>query len=109
MSDKKYLYYNNRWHGLQRDEIVRETPAFYFVGNNGHQKVSKKGLYVRCGSWDSIQYYEETPELKDQYEKQEAYKKMIAEFHARLDQLRKIDDPEIIKKVMEIDIEQTER
>lgn len=107
MSDKKYLYYSNKWHGLQRVRIVRETPAYYFVrfGMSGEDKISKKHLTTGTCK-NRTHYKEETPELKAKYEKEAVFEEMIRKFHNKLDALRYVTDLETIRKVMEIEVEQ---
>jgi hypothetical protein len=102
MSEKKYLYYHDKWNGLQRREIVRETASFYFVGRE-ESKVRKINLQ-RSDGFTAIQYYEETPELSKEYETVMKKRGLLVLYYDKLDKLRRVDNVDTIKKVMEIEI-----
>lgn len=59
-----YLYsiWNNK---VDRHLVTRETECYYF---DGKKKISKKTLYCKEFPWN---YFLETKELKEKYDKQE--------------------------------------
>lgn len=86
----KYLYYYQRYsNGVNREKVIRETNCFYVVkyGASGEKKISKK--YMRSGEgWDTVHYYEETPELIERFNQANTINKCII----NIEKLSKIRD-----------------
>lgn len=79
----KYLYYSNRFYGLCRLEIIKETPHFFVLKN---KRVSKKTMSSE-NDWGTVWYKVETPEILDKYLKQEHDKAVSKEFNILLHKL----------------------
>jgi len=79
----KYLYYSNRFYGLCRLEIIKETPHFFVLKN---KRVSKKTMSLGSNG-DTVCYKVETPEILDKYLKQEHDKAVRKEFNILLHKL----------------------
>lgn len=63
-SEKRYLYYSDFKGNINRVEIERESPKYWFAwnGNRIHKEKMRTGE-----GWNVTHYKTETPELKEKY------------------------------------------
>jgi hypothetical protein len=86
-----YLYIYNRYHGLYRYKIIRETPNFYILESCRINKKIMRGF-------NGIHYLEETEELKQQYIKEQNDKIIKRDYERLVDKLKDCKLPEIMDK-----------
>jgi hypothetical protein len=100
--ENKYLYSTLDFRqGVSRHKISRETDCYYFlyVREDYEIKVSKKTMrYGSCGNYSHTYYYIETEELRAKY----VETKIRHLFQRRLEELKKCNDIETMKKILSI-------
>jgi len=101
MEEKKYLYYYGHYtdNNLYRSEVTRETDANIWIklSNDGELRISKK-TYRTGDTWNSTHYYNETPEILEKFK----LSRLKRVFKKKLEDLKKCEDIEIMKKVIAI-------
>ena len=95
----KYLYYQRAvLSQLGREEIVRESDCYYFVGKN-EQKVSKSTMITGKSPFRTY-YYEETPALVAEY----ALVTMKRNYREKIEKLLRCEDESVMLKVLAIEL-----
>jgi hypothetical protein len=99
---EKYLYsrggFSNDWY---RTSIRKETDNFVWIStiNGSEIKISKK-TYRTGDNWNYTYYYQETPGILKQFEKD----RMKRVYRKRLEELQKCEDENIMRQIIEIKI-----
>lgn len=101
---KKYLY---RYAGYSSNELYRylvsrETESNIWIKTQSDNEIQiSKKTYSTGSGWDRTRYYEKTPEILEKYHSHQL-KRLFLE---KLDDLKKCEDEDIMKKVIAINPE----
>jgi hypothetical protein len=98
----KYLYCYDRYSStsVYRYEVTRETESNIWIKtSNGEIQISKKTYRIGSG-WDATRYYNETPELRKEYQSS----KLRRQYASKLIELQKCTDESVMRLVVDIKI-----